>query len=191
MNGGPKAESVGPDDVADGFVADVGFTSQTEPGMPTRLLVSVPAEHLERVHRDLIGACEGPIGVLYRQRIDRARPRPEGSPSRDFLALGIDKNALLAALAACRGLVYHDARGDLWLRGRRGEQVILDGDGILYAYPDDLVFRDVCAGDGLEEKPLRTLLDRDRVKQYYRAENDAEEVDFIARLGLTDITAGG
>lgn len=190
MTRGPKAESVGPDDVADGFVADVGFTSQTEPGMPTRLLVSVPAEHLARVHRDLIGACEGPIGVLYRQRVDRGRPRPEGAPSRDFIALGVDKGVLLDALAACSGLAYHDARGDVWLRGRRGEQVILDGDGLIYTYPDDLVFRDVCIGDGLDEKPLRTLLDRDRVKQYYRAEFDAEEADFIARLGLTDITAG-
>lgn len=180
-----KAESVDSADQPDGFVADVGFVSQTEPGMPTRLLVSVPPDHLERVHRELIAACEGPFGVLYRRRINRARPAPEGAPPRDFLALGVGKDRLLAVVAGS-GLLYDDARGDLWLRGRRGEQVILDGDGLIYTYPDDLGFRDALLANGLEERPLRTLLDRDRVKQYYRAENDAAEADLIARLGLVE-----
>jgi hypothetical protein len=182
-----KAISVDKDGNPDGFVADEGFIGQTEPGMPTRLLVSVLPERLALAHRALIDAVDGPLGVRWVQKVDRAAPR-ENAPPREFLALGVPKERVLQALDACQGVLYDDARGELWIRGRRGEQVILDGDGLLYGYPDDLLFRDAAAKLGLQEREVVTLLDRDYVKQWYRAEHDADEQRLFELLGLS---AGG
>lgn len=179
-----KAESVDRDGNPDGFVPEEGFIGQTEPGMPTRLLVSVSAERLAEAHRALITIVEGPLGVRWVQRVDRLAPK-EGAPPREFLALGVPKDLVLSALATCAGVLYDDARGELWVRGRRGEQVILDGDGLLYGYPDDLLFRDAAARLGLAERDVKTLLNRDYVKQWYRAEHDIAERELIAALGLT------
>lgn len=183
-----KAESVQRDGTPDGFVPDVGFISQTEPGMPTRLLISVLPDDLARVHQALVGACAGPLSVRWVQKVDRANPRPENAPPREFLALGVDADLLMSLLFECAGLLYDDGRGELWVRGRRGEQVILDGDGLLYTYPDDVLFRGVCAALGLAEGPVKTLLDRDFVKQWYRAPYDAQEKALVQRLSLQEMT---
>ena len=179
-----KAISVDREGNPDGFVPDEGFIGQTEPGMPTRLLVSVLPERLAAAHRALISAVEGPIGVRWVQKVDRLAPK-EGAPPREFLALGVPKDVVLAALESCAGVLYDDARGELWVRGRRGEQVILDGDGLLYGYPDDVLFRDTAKAFGLVERDVKTLLNRDYVKQWYRADHDAAEHRLIASLGLT------
>lgn len=181
-----KAESVTKDGAPDGFVPEEGFIGQTEPGMPTRLLVSVLPERLAAAHRALVEVVDGPLGVRWVQKVDRSAPA-EGAPPREFLALGVPKDRVLAALSACAGVLYDDARGELWVRGRRGEQVILDGDGLLYGYPDDLLFRDAASAFGLQERDVKTLLNRDYVKQWYRAEHDADERRLLAMLELTVI----
>lgn len=188
---GPKAESVTKDGEPDGFVPDVGFVQQHEPAMPTRLLVSVPPAFLQAVHRDLIRALSAPVGVLYRQKVDRRKPRPDGAPPRDFLRLDLDPEAVIAAFAANADLVYHDARCEIWVRGARGEQLILDQDGLLYSYPDDPALRDACRANGLEERPLSTLLDRDYVKHWFHAANDALEAALIDGLGLSEMPSQG
>lgn len=187
----PKAVSVTKEGEPDGFVQQPGFIGQHEPGMPTRLLVSVPPAFLATVHRDLLNLVQGPFSLLYRQKVNRRNPAGEQAPPRDFLALGIEPEVLFAAFTECESLVYHDARAEFWVRGVRGEQVILDGDGLIYCYPDDLAFRDVCLANGLPEGELVTLLDRDYVKQWYHAENDAAEAGMIEALGLTEMPHRG
>ncbi len=184
-----KACSVDRDGNADGFVPEEGFIGQTEPGMPTRLLVSVLPERLAAAHRALIEVVNGPFGVRWVQKVDRSAPK-EGAPPREFLALDVPKDGVLEALSTCAGVLYDDARGELWVRGRRGEQIILDGDGLLYGYPDDLLFRDAAIAFGLAETDVKTLLNRDYVKQWYRAEHDADERRLIELLGLRVIGGG-
>jgi hypothetical protein len=183
----PKAESVTKDGVSDGWTVQAGFHGERELGGPTRLLVSVPTAHLSRVHHDLVRACKPPLSVLYRQKVDRRNPGPEGAPPRDFLALELDHDTVVAALNECANLAYHDARCEIWVRGRRNEQVILDSDGLLYCYPDDPTFRDVAMRHGLAEGEVETLIERDYVKHWYHAENDVDERAFIDGLGLTEM----
>ena len=187
---GPKAQSVTKDGQPDGFLVQCGYSVQAESHGSTRLSVVVPFERLQEAHRLLLGAVGGPWSVLYRQLIDRQNPRPEGSPPRDFLALNREPEVVLAALAECNSLIYHDARFELWIRGRRGEQVILDADGLIYMYPDDPLFRDVCATLGIEERLVKTLQNCDYVKQWYHADNDALEAGFVEGLQLNDMPRG-
>jgi hypothetical protein len=182
----PKARSVTADGEPDGFEIPAGFQTQVEDGM-TRLLISVPTKFLPTVHADLIRAAQGPMSVLYRQRIDRLQPRPEGAPPRDFLGIDLDAEVVITAFAECADLVYHDARAELWVRGRRGEQIVLDGDGLIYCYPDDPSFRDACLANGLAFGPVQTLLHRDYVRQYFHAACDALEAGLIDGLGLSEM----
>jgi hypothetical protein len=186
----PKAESVTKEGAPDGWQVQAGFHGEREAGGPTRLLLSVPTEFLAKVHQDLVRVCQPPLSVLYRQTVDRQNPRPEGAPPRDFLALELDHETVIAAMNECANLVYHDARCEIWVRGRRNEQVILDADGILYCYPDDPTFTDVALLHGLPEGAVQTLLERDYVKHWYHAENDLEERAFIDGLGLTEMSHG-
>jgi hypothetical protein len=185
----PKAESVTKEGEPDGFVVQPGFHGERELNGPTRLLVSVPTEFLAKVHHDLIRVCQPPLGVLYRQKVDRQNPRPETAPPRDFLALELAADDVIAAFEECSDLVYHDARCEIWVRGRRNEQVILDADGIIYCYPDDPAFREVAMGHGLPEGEVETLIERDYVKHWYHAQNDVEERALVDGLGLTEMAA--
>lgn len=184
---GPKAESVTKDGEPDGFQIQWGYSLQTESHGSTRLLVSAPSPRLREVHQAILRAVGGPWSVLYRQFVDRVHPRPQGAPPRDFLALERDPEVVLAALDECASLIYHDARFELWIRGRRGEQVILDADGVIYIYPDDPSFRDVCSQLGMEQRAVKTLQNCDYVKQWYHAENDPVEAGFIEGLQLNDM----
>lgn len=182
----PRAQSVTADGSPDGFEPQAGFFTQVLPGGITRLLVSAPTDQLLGVHRALLGALEAPLSVLYRQKVDRRAPRPQGAPERDYVGVDLGVDAVRAALERCSRLAYGDARAEIWVRGLRGAQVVLDGDGLLYCYPDDPAFRDVVA-DLLPEREVETLLDRDYVKHWFQAEADAEEDDFITTLGLTEL----
>ena len=186
---GPKAESVTEAGESDGFEIQPGFCLQVDPRSGTRLVVSVPASSLGSVHQDLIRACTAPLSVLYRQKVDRGKPRPEGAAPRDFVAVELACEVVVAALQECASLAYHDARAEIWVRGRHGEQVILDSDGLAFCYPDDPLFRDVCVAHGLSEARLRTMAERDYVKHWYHAANDAVEAGFIEGLGLSEMSA--
>ena len=188
----PRATSVTVDSEPDGWQPDPGFASEMDPASGnTRLLVQVGPRFLPRVHLALVRALEAPLSVLYRQQIDRNDPRPEGAPPKDFVALELGHDKVVAAMEAHPGVVWEDARAELWVRGGFEEKVVLDQDGLLYCYPDDPVFRDVLMGFGLEERDLHTLLDRDYVKHWYYAENDAQEVGLVEALGLVEVPPRG
>lgn len=181
----PKSESVTKDGQNDGWTPPAGFLVDKSGGV-TRLVVSVPTEFLASFHREMIKVLTPPLSFLYRQRVDRKKPRPNGSPPRDFLALDLEPQVVLAALNEVQDLVYHDGRCEVWIRGRRGEQVVLDHDGLLFVYPDDPLFRAICHGYGLSQGDMVTIADRDYVKHWYHAENDALEAGLIEGLGLQE-----
>ena len=180
----PRAVSVTQAGEPDGFEIVAGYHAEVDFSGTTRLMLSVPTAFLERVHRDLVKQLDPPLGLLYRQKVDRRSPRPEGAPPVDFVSLELRPQRVLDALAACAGLVYHDARAEIWVRGRGGEQVILDPDGVLFCYPDDPSFRDVARMYGLSDGKVETLLERDYVRHHFDAANDALEDRLIEILGL-------
>ena len=188
---GPKAASVTKDGADDGFVLRPGWSSEVTPAGDTRIAASVPTEDLPRVHAALVRALSPPLGVLYRQKIDRKAPRPEGSPPRDFVALDVPPDRLLEALDACAALVYGDARCEVWIRGGLGEQLVLDEDGLLFCYPDDPAFRDALAATGVPAEDVETVAERDYVKHWFHAEADALEEAFVRTLRLVQVQARG
>ncbi len=183
----PKAVSVTQTGDADGWTPAPGFYPEITPRGDTRLTASVPVERLAEVHAALVRAVAEPLSFLYRQKIDRASPRPQGAPPRDFVALGLPAERALAALAEAGPLVYGDARCEVWIRGALGEQVVLDEDGLLYTYPDDPSFRDALTALGIPEEDVDTISDRDYVKHWFHATNDALEAGLIASLGLAEV----
>jgi hypothetical protein len=182
-----KAVSVTQDGQPDGFEVQTGWFRQIFPGGQTRLTVTAPAARLPEVHGALVGALRGPLGVLYRQRVDRRNP-VEGAPERDFVGLELTPARVATAIERCRRLVYQDARHELWIRDRDEASVVLDGDGIIYVYPDDPSFRDALAAAGVrEDEQLVTMLDRDYVMHRFFAELDEEEDALMALLGLVPV----
>jgi hypothetical protein len=181
----PRAASTDGNSLEDGFTPEPAFFGEMDPRGGTRLVVSVPGDRLRAVHEALLAQLKPPLGVLWRQVIDRKKPRPNGSPPIDHVGLDLSFERVLAALRACGPVVYEDARAELWIRGKLGEQLILDQDGLVYAYPDDPVFRDALEALGLTDKDVPTLAKRDFVKHWYHAEHDALEARLVADLGLT------
>jgi hypothetical protein len=183
---GPKARSVNREGEDDGFVVEPGWSAQMTPDGQTRLVVSVPVGDLPRVHEALASALAPPLSLLYRQKIDRRAPRPEGSPPRDFVGVDLALDRVLDALRRAALLVYADARCEVWLRGGLGEQLVLDEDGTLYCYPDDPAFRDALAEASVPAEDVATVGDRDYVRHQFHAEADPLEDQLIAGLQLTE-----
>lgn len=183
----PKAESVDAEGVSDGWRPEPGYLQDMGPGGRTQLVVSVPEGKLLEVHTALAKALAPPLGVLYRQVVDRRDPKPQGAPPRDFVALDLPVDMVTSALARFTNLIHHDARCELWLRGALGDQVILDPDGLLFCQPDDPAFRDVLDGLGLKDGVEETLADRDYVKHWFHGEYDVQEDGLIATLQLTEV----
>ena len=183
----PKATSVTERGEPDGFELQLGWERQVGNAGDTRLLVSVPTAELARVHRALIVALGEPVALLYRRCVDRRDPKPHGTPPEDFLGSELTTDEVLAAMEQASELIYHDARCEVWARGLMGEQVILDQDGVLYAYPDDPSFRDALAAAGVPERHVPVLLDRDYVKHHYHASCDALETELLRALFLLPV----
>lgn len=183
----PRAVSVTEKGEPDGWEIPTAWYGERDPAGQTRLVVSVPTDRLLDVHRALLGVLDGPLGVLYRQKVDRASPRPDGAPDRDFVNVDLGHGKLLTGLGLAKKLLSSDARGELWVRGRLQDQVILDTDGVLYCYPDDPAFRDALKANGVPEAEVQTLWQRDYVKHNYLAECDAEERALINALTLTEV----
>lgn len=184
---GPKARSVTRDGEDDGFVVLPGWSAQMTPDGSTRIVTSVPTDALPATHAALIRALQPPLSVLYRQKIDRRAPKPQGAPPRDFVALGLPPEPILEALREAAPLVYSDARCEVWIRGSLHEQLVLDEDGLLFCYPDDPAFRDALATAGVPAEDVETVGDRDYVRHEFRAEADALEDALIARLRLVEV----
>jgi len=188
----PKAESVSEQGQPDGFVVGTGFERQVGSGGDTRLLISVSTDRLADVHLALLGALEAPLTLLYRRKVNRTAPRENGAPPEDFLAPDLSLDEVRAALSEASDLVWHDARCEVWVRGMMGEQIILDQDGVLYAYPDDHSFRDVLAEVGIDEDPeVQVLLDRDYVKHWFHASCDAQEEALLRRVMAVPVAPQG
>lgn len=188
---GPKASSVVESGEEDGWTPTPGYVRDMGPGGKAQVVVSVPVTQLAAVHADLVKVLGSPLGVLYRQVVDRQDPQPQGAPPRDFVALDVPADQLLSALTRHGSLLYHDARCELWLRGPMGDQIILDTDGLIFCQPDDPAFEDVFVAHGLSAEVSETIADRDYVKHWFHADNDAVELGLFASLQLTQVAHRG
>lgn len=183
----PKAESTDERGDRDAFEPPRGWRAERSPEAGTRLVVSAPHGELAAIHVGLTEVLGERVDVLYRQRVDRKNPRPNGAPPRDHVALRVPVARAIEAFRAAPHLLYADARAELWLRGALGEQLVLDADGVIFCYPDDPSFRDRLGALRVPEGLPQTLGERDYVKAWYRAEADAEEENLLATLGFSEV----
>lgn len=175
-----KAVSVTVEGHPDGWQSPRGLRAQTAPDGNTRLVVYVPPDELRSVHERLIEALGGPISVRYLRLTDRTKgqlPKPV-----TYVRMDAPVADVRAALADAEALVWRDGRHQLWLRGRFGEQVVLDELGVLYCYPDDPSFREALAD--LPETTAVGMDGRDYVRVQFLPEADAQEEALIARLSM-------
>jgi hypothetical protein len=179
----PKAESVTKDGTPDGWVPPRSFRAQVAPDGATRLVASLPPAELPEVHLKLLAALSAPVSVRYLQLTDRRGAGQLPKP-RNFVAMDVSPDRVAEAFRAHPELVWADARHQMWLRGRFGEQVVLDELGVLYCYPDDPAFRDALAG--LPESTEVGVDGRDYVKVHFHGEADAQEVSLLEALGLRE-----
>lgn len=183
----PKAQSVHEDGSPDGFEPPELFARQVVQGGFTRLRISVGPDKLAAVHRDLAAVLQGPLKVLYVQLTDRQKgqlPKPV-----NLVGVDLEPAQVLGSLADLSELVYADGRHQLWLKGAgTDEQLVLDELGVIYAYPDDLGFRDVCERHGLREDDgsTPTMAERDYVKVNFVAAADQQEAKLVWTLGLRE-----
>ncbi len=178
-----KATSVTKEGEPDGFVPPLAYKAEVLQGGVSRLVISAPAAHLERVHRAMVNALKPPYKVLYVRMVDRAAGVQLAKPER-LVAVDIPRDRLLSTLHRLRQLVYEDARHQLWIRGASGEQLVLEETGVLFVYPDDFLFRDVLAAQGVEEAEHESLADRDYLKVNFASAADAEEAELIQSFHL-------
>lgn len=184
----PKATSVTEKGEPDGFEIALGWDRQVANEGDTRLLISAPTADLQRVHLALLEALGRPLAVLYRRCVDRKAPRDNGTPPDDFLAHELTLEQVQSALRTAGDLVWHDARCEVWVRGLMGEQIVLDQDGLLYAYPDDPSFREVLDRLAVPQVPdVPVLLDRDYVKHHFHAVCDDLEDQLIRELFMVAV----
>jgi len=178
-----KAESVEQDGSPDGFVPPSFYEAEVLSGGVTRLKISLPTHQLEAVHRALTEALQSPLKIRYLQFTDRQHT---GQLPKPINWIGVDKTheEVLHGLEQCRGLVYHDGRHQLWIRGHAEEQLVLEEIGIMYLYPDDPSFRDILEKHGVAEGTGQTIAERDYVKVNFAATFDEEEERLISEWGL-------
>lgn len=177
----PKAESVAVDGQPDGWFPPRAWRLQVAPDGGTRLVVSLPSHELGSMHLALLRGMEGPLGVRYLRLTDRVKgqlPAPES-----YVRMDIDAGALIALIAARPALFCHDGRHQTWIRGKYGEQVVLDELGMLYCYPDDPSFRATLAA--IPEADAVGMDTRDYVKVNFAVEADEQERTFLAEARLT------
>jgi hypothetical protein len=128
----------------------------------------------------MLAPLEAPWSVRYLKLTDRQSgqlAKPE-----TWVRMDVRPDLVLAAMDAAERLIWHDGRHQLWIRGRMGDQVVLDELGVLYAYPDDPAFRAALAH--LSESSAVGMDGRDYVRVELLAEADAEERSFIQALSL-------
>ena len=181
----PKAESVDIKGRPIGYVLPTFFRPEVLQGGVTRLVVSVPMADLERVHRALVTTLEPPLKLLYVQLTDREKGVQLPKPIQR-VAVELPRDRVLTALEDFRRLAYHDGRHQLWIRGNRGEQVVLEEVGQIYAYPDDFAFRDCLLAQGVPEGDGPEIAAQDYVRVTFDAACDAEEAALIDQLHLLE-----
>jgi hypothetical protein len=175
-----KAVSVTVEGQPDDWRSPRGFRVQVAPDGNTRIVAYVPPDELRSVHERLIDALGGAVSVRYLRLTDRTKgqlPKPE-----TYVRMDAPAAEVRAALADADALVWRDGRHQLWLRGRFGEQVVLDELGVLYCYPDDPAFREALGA--LPETTAVGMDGRDYVRVQFLPEADAQEATLIARLSM-------
>lgn len=187
----PKSESVDAKGQADGWRPMAGFVRDVGSQGRTQLVVSSPNDFLLDIHLQLVGELQPPLGLLYRQVVDRREPGPSGAPARDFVALELTHATVRDALTRFTELFHHDARCEIYVRGALGEQIVLDQDGLLFCQPADPVFEDTLLASGFIADLSSTIADRDYVKHWFHHHNDALEDELIANLGLVEVANRG
>jgi len=181
----PKAESVDVQGRPIDFVPPTFFRPEVLQGGVTRLVVSVPMEDLERVHRALVSMLAPPLKLLYVQLTDRVRGVQLPKPIQR-VAVELPRTRVLDALQRFRRLAYHDGRHQLWIRGSAGEQVVLEEVGQVYVYPDDFSFRDTLLAEGVPEGDGKEMAVQDYVRVTFDAGCDEEEAALIDQLHLIE-----
>ena len=177
-----KARSVDRNGDSDGFIPGNFFKAEVLEGGFTRLVISLSPDRLERVHRALVEEMQPPFKIMYQQLTDRGSGQLPKPVSRVGVEVGRDR--LLATLEFYRSLVYQDGRHQFWVRSVDGSQLVLEEIGMLYMYPDDPIFRDVLASQGVDEGDGETMATRDYVRVEFLKECDAEEKGLWQSLGM-------
>ncbi len=185
-----KALSVDKLGQPDGFVPASFYKPEVLHGGFTRVSVSVPPDGLEAVHKALVKAMSPPFKLLYRQLTDREQGVQLQKP-KDLVAVELGMDKLLGVLERYRALIYEDGRHQLWLRSSLDEQVVLEEIGMIYIYPDDLLFRDVLGAHGIGQGAGASMADRDYIRVRFDAANDEEEAGIIQELNLVHWDRGG
>lgn len=183
----PKAQSVTKDGDVVPFQPPALYYPEVAPGGATRLVVSAPLGTIQEVHKAIIRAFQPPLQVLYRQVVNRQAPKPQGEPSRDFVGLGLDAHEVVDAIDAADKLFHEDARAELWVRDAADARVVLDCDGLLFIYPDDVAARDAIVSVGLPLDRKPTIANCDYVRHNFLSEADALEEGFIEGLHLSEM----
>jgi hypothetical protein len=176
----PKATSVTVEGHPDAWQSPRSYRAQVAADGVTRLVVYVPSEELAATHLALLAVLDGPLGVRYLKLTDRAvgqLPKQE-----TWVRMEIAPDVVRRALVERPALVWHDGRHQLWVRGKFGDQVVLDELGVLYCYPDDPAFR--AALGTLPESKDVGMDSRDYVRVSFLAEAVAEEAALLETLGL-------
>ena len=184
-----KATSVTEAGEPDGFAPPLLYSPQVGPDGTTRLVVSAPGSDLPRIHRILVESLKAPLGVLWVQLVDRASGQRQEDDPRRWLTLEQLTEAVLSAMDRSPHLLYGDARGQLWIRGAMGEQLVLDELGMVYLYPDDPAFRVALESAGVEQSSAPTMADRDYVRVEFDAAADAEEQALLQDLSMQPLAA--
>lgn len=187
----PKSESVDAQGQPDGWAPMAGFVRDVGAQGRTQLVISAPTGFLLDIHLQLVGELQAPLGLLYRQVVNRRDPGPVGGPARDFVALELSHATVRDALTRFTDLLHHDARCEVYVRGALGEQIVLDQDGMLFCQPADPAFEDVLLASGFIPDISTTIADRDYVKHWFHHRNDALEDELIANMGLVEVAHRG
>ncbi len=161
----------------------MAYKAQVVQGGFTRLVISAPSNRLALVHRALVSVLRPPLKFLYVRMTERQTgqlPKPE-----HYVSVDLTEERVAGVLSEFTRLIHHDGRCQVWVRGADGDQIVLEELGCLYAYPDDLGFRDALQAMGLIEVPHQSMDERDFVKVGFLSEADAEEKKLMQDLSLT------
>ena len=179
-----KAVSVTVEGEDEDYTPPLCWRGEVAPDGMTRLVVSAPPQQLEALAMALVEGLSSPISVRWLQMVDRRKELQHPKP-KSFVAVDKPKSQVLAAMRRCRTLLFHDGRGQLWLRGKYRAQLLLDELGMLWVYPDDPSFRDILVAQGVpEDNEAITMGERDYVKVLFEKKADGEEELLIRTLGL-------
>ena len=161
----------------------MAYKAQVVPGGFTRLVISTPPARLALIHSALVAVLRPPLKFLYVRMTDRQTgqlPKPE-----HYVSVDLSAERVAGVLRDFTKLIHHDGRNQVWVRGSDGDQIVLEELGALYAYPDDLGFRDALDAMGLLNAQHQSIDERDYIKVGFLSEADDEESRLMQELALT------